>query len=154
MPPAAQLRVARIASVAIAVLAVLLGIAAQGVNVAVLVILAICIAASANFPTIMLALFWRGFNVGGVVGGMGVGLVASVALALIGPAFLGKDALWPLVNPTIVAMPLGLLGAYLGSRLATAIRPQPDNFDEILFRSQTGFRDGPALLAPTQTPSN
>ena len=153
VPPAAQLRVARIASVAIAVLAVLLGIAAQGVNVAVLVILAICIAASANFPTIVLALFWRGFNTGGVVGGMGVGLVASVGLALIGPAFLGKDALWPLVNPTVVAMPLGFLGAYLGSRIASAIRPQPDNFDEIQFRSQTGYRDKPATLAPVQTPS-
>jgi cation/acetate symporter len=138
--PQAQLRVARIASASIAVLAVLLGIVAQGVNVAVLVILAICIAASANFPALVLALFWRGFNTGGVVGGMGVGLVASVGLAVIGPAVMGKDALWPLVNPTVVAMPLGFLGAYLGSKIATAIRPQPDHFDEIQFRAQTGYR--------------
>jgi cation/acetate symporter len=122
------------------VLAVLLGILAQGVNVAVLVILAICIAASANFPTLVLALFWRGFNVGGVVGGIGVGLVASIGLAVIGPAVMGKDALWPLVNPTVVAMPLGFFGAYLGSKVATAIRKQPDHFDEIQFRAQTGFR--------------
>jgi cation/acetate symporter len=139
--PQAQLRVARIVSAGIAVLAVLLGVAAQGMNVAVLVILAICIAASANFPTLVLALFWRGFNAGGVVGGMGLGLVASVGLALIGPAVMGKDALWPLVNPTIVAMPLGFLGAYVGSKIAAAGRPQPDHFDEIQFRAQTGYRD-------------
>ncbi len=138
--PAAQLRVARVASVGIAVLAVLLGILAQGVNVAVLVILAICIAASANFPTLVLSLFWRGFNTGGVVGGMGAGLAASVGLAMIGPAVMGKDALWPLVNPTIVAMPLGFLGAYLGSKLAAAMGAQPDYFDEIQFRAQTGFK--------------
>ncbi|MGI4954707.1 MAG: solute symporter family protein, partial [Janthinobacterium lividum] len=138
--PAAQLRVARIASVGIAVLAVLLGTLAQGVNVAVLVILAICIAASANFPTLVLSLFSRGFNIGGVVGGMGVGLAASIGLAMIGPAVMGKDALWPLVNPTIVAMPLGFLGAWLGSRIATARGTQPDHFDEVQFRAQTGFK--------------
>jgi cation/acetate symporter len=138
--PQQQLLVARIASVVIALLAVVLGIVAQGVNVAVLVILAICIAASANFPTLILSLFWRGFNTGGVVGGMGAGLVGSVGLALIGPAVMGKDAVWPLVNPTIVAMPLGFLGAYLGSKIVTAIRPQPDHFDEIQFRAQTGYR--------------
>jgi cation/acetate symporter len=138
--PQAQLRVARIASISIAFLAVLLGIVAQGVNVAVLVILAICIAASANFPTLVLALFWRGFNTGGVVGGIGTGLIASVGLALIGPAVMGKEALWPLVNPTVVAMPLGFLGAYLGSKLTTAVRSQPDHFDETQFRAQTGYR--------------
>ena len=70
---------------------------------------------------------------------MGVGLVASVGLASIGPAVMGKEALWPLVNPTVIAMPLGFLGAYLGSRIARAIRPQPDHFDEIQFRAQTGY---------------
>ena len=53
---------------------------------------------------------------------------------------MGKEALWPLVNPTVVAMPLGFLGAYFGSKLARTIRPQPDHFDEIQFRAQTGYR--------------
>jgi cation/acetate symporter len=141
--PQTQLRVARIASLGIALLAVLLGIVARGMNVAVLVILAICIAASANFPTLVLALFWRGFNAGGVVGGVGVGLIASVGLAVVGPTVMGKEALWPLVNPTLLAMPLGFLGAYLGSKLAAAIRLQPDHFDEVQFRAQTGYRGDP-----------
>jgi len=44
-----------------------------------------------------------------------------VGLALIGPAYLGPHALWPLVNPTVVALPLGILGAVLGSLIAGAI---------------------------------
>jgi cation/acetate symporter len=139
--PERQLRVARIASVAIAIFAVLIGILLQGANVAVLIVLAICTAASANFPTLLLALLWRGFNVGGVVGGIGAGLIASVGFAMIGPAVMGKDAIWPITNPTIVAMPLGFLGAYLGSKLVAAMRAQPDYFDEIQFRAETGYRD-------------
>lgn len=113
--------IARISAVVIGLLAIALGILAQGVNVAVLVILAICVAASANFPVLILSLFWRRFNTGGVVGGMTVGLVSSVVLAMIGPAMRGADALWPLVNPTIVSLPLGFLGATLGTRIGGAI---------------------------------
>src|ERR1700744_262371 len=140
VPPARQLRVARIASVVIAVIAVLIGLLLQGANVALLIVLAICTAASANFPTLLLTLIWRGMNVGGVVGGIGLGLTSSVTLALLGPAVMGKDAIWPITNPTIVAMPLGFLGAYLGSKLVAAIRAQPDHFDEIQFRAETGYR--------------
>ena len=104
----------------IGVLAIALGILAQGVNVAVLVILAICVAASANFPVLILSLFWRRFNTGGVVGGMTVGLISSVVLAMIGPAMRGADALWPLVNPTVVSLPLGFLGAVLGTLICGA----------------------------------
>ena len=112
------MRVARLAAVAIGLLAIALGLLAQGVNVAVLVILAISVAASANFPVLVLSLFWRRFNTGGVVCGMAAGLVSSVALAMLGPAMRGTEALWPLVNPTIVSMPLGFLGAVLGTFLA------------------------------------
>lgn len=133
-----QVRIARASSVVIGVLAVLLGIFVQGVNVAVLVILAICIAASANFPVLILSLTWRRFNTGGVVGGMASGLVASVALAFAGPAVLGKDAIWPLVNPTILSMPLGFLGAFLGTLIMGRNAGHESRFDEVLLRAQTG----------------
>ena len=135
-----QVLVARIAAVAIGVIATALSVLAEGVNVAVLVILAICIAASANFPVIFLSIFWRRFNTGGVVGGMALGLISSVGLALIGPAYLGKDALWPLVNPTIVALPLGILGAVLGSLITGRDKANEDRFDEVIFRTQTGLK--------------
>ena len=89
-----QVKVARIATLAVGAFAILFGLLAQGINVAVLVILAISIAASANFPVIVLSLFWRWFNTAGVVAGMTAGLVSSVVLAMIGPAFMGADALF------------------------------------------------------------
>jgi cation/acetate symporter len=133
-----QVLVARIASVVIGLLAIVLGIWVQGVNVAVLVILAICIAASANFPVLVLSLFWRRFNTGGVIGGMLVGLVSSVALAMLGPAVRGADAIWPLVNPTIVSLPLGFLGAWLGTLLAGRDKVNEDRFDAFSTRVHTG----------------
>jgi cation/acetate symporter len=113
---------------------------AEGVNVAVLVILAICIAASANFPVLVLSLFWRRFNTGGVIGGMALGLISSVGLALIGPGYLGAKAIWPLVNPTVVALPLGILGAVVGSLLARRDAEHEKRFGEVTFRIQTGLR--------------
>jgi cation/acetate symporter len=115
-----------------------LRVLAEGVNVAVLVNLAISIAASANFPVLALSLFCRRFNTGGVIGGIGLGLTSSVGLALIGPAFLGKDALWPLVNPTVVALPLGGLGAVLGTLIAGRNDAHERRFDEVMFRIHTG----------------
>jgi cation/acetate symporter len=135
-----QVIVARTAAVLVGIVATLLGILAEGVNVAVLVILAICIAASANFPVLALSLFWRRFNTGGVIGGMTLGLVSSVGLALIGPAYLGANALWPLVNPTVVALPLGVLGAVLGSLLVGRNAEHEKRFGEVTFRIQTGIR--------------
>jgi cation/acetate symporter len=135
-----QVLAARITAIVVGIVATMLGILAEGVNVAVLVILAICIAASANFPVLALSLFWRRFNTGGVIGGMGLGLISSVGLALIGPAYLGKGALWPLVNPTIVALPLGVFGAVLGTLIAGRNDAHERRFDEVMFRVHTGMR--------------
>jgi len=131
--------VARISTVVIGVLAIALGILVQGVNVAVLVILAICVAASANFPVLILSLFWRRFNTGGVVGGMLVGLVSSVVLAMIGPAVRGADAIWPLVNPTVVSMPLGILGAILGTLLTGRDLANEERFERFSRQVHTGL---------------
>lgn len=133
-----QVLIARVSSVFIGVLAIVLGIAVQGVNVAVLVILAICIAASANFPVLVLSLFWRRFNTGGVIGGMLVGLVSSVVLAMLGPAVQGAGAIWPLVNPTIASLPLGFLGAYIGTLLAGRDLVNETRFDDFSYRVHTG----------------
>jgi len=133
-----QVLIARFSSVAIGLLAIALGILAHGINVAVLVILAICIAASANFPVLVLSLFWRRFNTGGVIGGVLFGLVSSVALAFMGPAVQGAEAIWPLVNPTLVSLPLGFLGAVLGTLLAGRDPTNEARFDKVLLRIHTG----------------
>jgi cation/acetate symporter len=134
-----EVLIARWAAIAIGVLAMVLGVLAQGVNVAVLVILAICVAASANFPVLILSLFWRRFNTGGVVGGMAFGLISSVALAMIGPAMRGADALWPLVNPTVVSLPLGFLGCYLGTLLYGRDAENEARFDDFSLQVHTGI---------------
>jgi cation/acetate symporter len=133
-----QVWIARVSAVVIGILAIALGILAQGVNVAVLVILAICIAASASFPVLILSLFWKRFNTAGVVSGIVVGLVSSVVLAILGPAVRGADAVWPLVNPTIVSMPLGFLGAILGTLLAGRDYANESRFDAFSLRVHTG----------------
>jgi len=130
--------IARLAAVVIGILAIALGILAQGVNVAVLVILAICVAASANFPVLILSLFWRRFNTGGVIGGMAAGLTSSVVLAMIGPAMRGGEAIWPLVNPTIVSLPIGFLGAVVGSLITTRDFENEKRFDAFLLQVHTG----------------
>jgi cation/acetate symporter len=130
--------IARLAAVVIGILAIALGILAQGVNVAVLVILAICVAASANFPVLILSLFWRRFNTGGVIGGMAAGLTSSVVLAMIGPAMRGSGAIWPLVNPTIVSLPIGFLGAVIGSLITTRDIENEKRFDAFLLQVHTG----------------
>jgi cation/acetate symporter len=134
-----QVRVAKMSTLAVGALAIGLGLLAQGFNVGVLVILAIAIAASANFPIILLTLFWRRFNTAGVIGGVASGLVSSVGLAFCGPAFMGAQALFPIVNPTLVSMPIGLLGAIACTLLS---RRKPDDeahFSEVFFRAQTGL---------------
>jgi cation/acetate symporter len=85
-------------------------------------------------------LFWQRFNTGGVIGGMGLGLISSVGLALIGPAYLGPKAIWPLVNPTVVALPIGILGAVLGTLLMRRNLEHEKRFDEVTFRIQTGLK--------------
>jgi len=135
-----EVRVARIAAfvvgaVAIAV-AILLGPTA---NVAFLVALAFAVAASANLPVIVLSLFWRRFNTAGAVAGLGTGLVASLLLILIGPSIMGASrAIFPLENPGILSIPLGFLGAVLGT-LLTREPSAETKFNELIVRANTGL---------------
>jgi cation/acetate symporter len=134
-----QVRVAKASTFVIALLAVILGLLAQGFNVGVLVILAIAVAASSNFPIIVLSLFWRRFNTAGVIGGVLVGLVSSIVLAFIGPAFMGANAIFPIVNPTLVSVPMGFFGAILCTLLSRRDQADEAHFEEVFFRAQTGY---------------
>jgi cation/acetate symporter len=85
VPPQQQVRAARIATVIVGAMAITIGIAAKGQNVAHLVALAFAVAASANFPCVLLTLYWKRCNTGGIVLGMIVGTVAAVGLTLVSP---------------------------------------------------------------------
>ncbi|MCU4748403.1 cation acetate symporter [Streptomyces sp. G-5] len=129
-----EVRVARYAAVGVGVISVVLAIFAQSLNVAFLVGLAFAIAASANLPTILLSLFWKRFNTTGALAGIYGGLISAVGLVFFSPVVSGKvdasgestsllptgvDFAWfPLENPALVSIPLGLLCAIVGTLLS------------------------------------
>lgn len=136
--PGEEVRVARItafvvgaASIAIAI------ILGPGVNVAFLVGLAFAVAASANLPVMVFSLFWKRFNTAGAVTGLIVGLISSIVLILVSPDFM-KDPLFPLKNPALVSVPLGFLGAWLGTILSKE-KPDEAKFTELMVRANTGL---------------
>ncbi len=126
---ASEVRVARLTTLAIGAVAIMLGIAFRGQNVAFLVGLAFAIAASANLPTLLLSMYWRRFSSAGAVVGTLVGLGSCLLLVATGPAVLGPHGVWlkatqplfPLENPGIVSIPLSFASAWAASLL----RPEP-----------------------------
>jgi cation/acetate symporter len=83
--PQEQVKAARVATVIVGALAITIGIAAKGQNVAHLVALAFAVASSANFPCVLLTLFWKKCNTGGIVLGMIVGTLTAIGLVLVSP---------------------------------------------------------------------
>jgi cation/acetate symporter len=136
-----EVRVARITAFVVGAISIFLAIQLRAMNVAVLVGLAFAVAASANLPVILLSVFWKRFNTMGAVSGLAVGLLSSIVLILIGPnGVFGKaGALFPLENPGLLSIPLGFLGAWLGTILS-AHDPQGEaKFAELSVRSETGL---------------
>jgi cation/acetate symporter len=106
-----QLRVARGSTVLLGILAIALGIAFKGQNVAYMVGLAFAIAASANFPALLLSVFWRRFTTRAAQASMLTGTASSLLLIYLSPTIqidiLGNAAgIFPLRNPGIVSIPL------------------------------------------------
>lgn len=136
--PGEEVKVARITAFVVGAaaigIAILLG---PSVNVAFLVGLAFAVAASANLPVIVFSIFWKRFTTTGAVSGLLVGLVSSIMLILVSPDFM-KDAWFPLKNPAIVSIPLGFLGAFLGTFLSR--EPSAEKlFAELKVRGNTGL---------------
>ena len=146
-----QLRVARATAAAVGILAIVLSIGLRTLNVAFLVGLAFAVAASANVPVIVLSLSWRRFNKTGAICGMLAGLVSSLGIIAISPAVMGIDPplsathhfiqmapIFPLDNPGLLSIPLGFLGAILGTLLSRDPQAEAD-FDQLLVRANTGM---------------
>jgi len=185
-----QVRVARITSLFVGIAAIIMGLAAEKENVVALVALAFAVAASGNFPAVMLSLFWKRFNTAGVVGALVVGTVSALSLVMISPVMtypqkIADDAkkivvtlekkqaegavlaekdlkvldkakadfaknnggtsmvgltapIFPLKNPAIVSLPLGLMAAIFGTLLFRDRRAE-EMFDEIEVRQITGL---------------
>jgi cation/acetate symporter len=117
-----ELRVARVATVGLGMVAIVLGITFKGQNVAFMVSLAFAIAASANFPALVLSIFWRRCTTAGAVASMTVGTVTTLLLIYLSPTIqvdiLGRaGASFPLKNPALITIPLSFLAGVVASLL-------------------------------------
>jgi cation/acetate symporter len=136
----------RVAAVGIGAIAIAIAIiGGSGLNVSFMVGLAFAVAASANFPALLLALTWRRFNTTGAVTGVLFGVISSIFLVVISPkVWPGPDAeggllgFYDLANPGIVSIPLGFLGCWLGTMLSREQAPEK-TFHELYVRSETGI---------------
>ena len=123
-------------------------------NVAFLVALAFAVAASANLPVIVFSIFWKRFNTSGAVLGLLSGLAASIILIIIGPSIMGVDPptvvgaarhliqhapIFPLENPGILSIPVGFLGAVIGTFVGKEDHQAEEKFLELQVRANTGL---------------
>jgi cation/acetate symporter len=152
-----EVLVARVAALAVGAVAILIAIlGGSGLNVSFMVGLAFAVAASANFPALLLALTWRRFNTAGAVTGVLVGTFSSILLVIISPkVWPGHDAegglfgFYDLANPGIISIPLGFLGCWLGTMLGRDERRAERSFDELYVRSETGLGAEGTVAEPT-----
>ncbi|WP_333968529.1 cation acetate symporter [Burkholderia cepacia] len=143
-----ELKVSRITTLVLGVIAVLLGIAFEKQNVAFMVSLAFAVAASANFPVLFLSMMWKGCTTCGAVIGGFLGLVSSVGLTIVSPsvweATLGypKGSAWfPYTSPALFSMTIGFVGVWLFSVLDSSARARSEKgaFAAQQVRSETGL---------------
>jgi cation/acetate symporter len=143
-----EMRVSKIATICLGVLAILLGIVFENQNVAFMVGLAFCIAASCNFPVLLLSMFWRGLSTrGALIGGL-LGLVSAVTMVVLSAAVweqtLGHpkgSAPFPYENPALFSMTIAFVGIWLFSVIDNSARAKQDRagFDAQFVRCQTGI---------------
>jgi cation/acetate symporter len=145
---ASELRVSKITTVCLGIVAVVLGIAFEKQNIAFMVSLAFAIAASANFPVLLMSVLWKGCTTRGAVIGGFLGLISSVVLTVVSPAVweatLGhpKGSAWfPYTSPALFSMTIGFVGIWLFSVLDSSKRAAQDKagFFEQQVRSETGI---------------
>jgi cation/acetate symporter len=141
-----EVNISKMAAIAIGILAIVLGYIFENQNVAFMVGLAFAVAASCNFPVLLMSIFWRGTTTRGAVAGGLLGLVSAVAMVVLSKAvwvttFGFKDALFPYDNPAIFSMPVAFLGIWLFSKLDASQRARAEQnaFEAQYVRSETGI---------------
>jgi cation/acetate symporter len=121
----------RASAFVVGAIAILLGIAFQGVNVSFLVGLAFAVAASANLPCIIMMLFWKRTTSKGMVASIIVGIVVSIGIIVFSPTawelygLAPADAPIPFKNPGIFSIPLSFIVIYVVSKMT-----KPDMLEE------------------------
>jgi cation/acetate symporter len=140
-----EMAISRIATVGLGIAAVVLGILFERQNVAFMVGLAFAIAASANFPVLLLSMYWRGLTTRGAVIGGSAGLLTAILLVILGPIvwvdILGNEtAIFPYKYPALFSMSVAFTGIWIFSKTdkSTAAENERKEFEEQFIRSQIG----------------
>ena len=155
--PEKEVRVAKMSAIIIGLIAIVLAIGAQGMNVAFLVAIAFAIAASGNLPAVLYSLFWKKFNTRGAVWAIYGGLATALILLVFSPNVSGAETsllklsevgfrfdYFPLANPGIVSIPFGFLFGWLGT--ITSNERNTQKYAELEVRSLTGAAIGKAAV--------
>lgn len=144
--PAAELRVSRRTVLVLAAVAILLGILFRQQNVAFMVSLAFAVAASGNFPVLVMSLFWKGCTTRGIVAGGSLGLGLALVLTVLSPtvwvSILGNPvAIFPYSSPAIFSMPLAFVAIWVVSLLDNGPRAMVDRGGYVAqhVRAETGI---------------
>ena len=145
---ASELKVSRMTTIALGIIAVVLGISFEKQNIAFMVSLAFAVAASANFPVLFMSVLWKDCTTRGAVIGGFLGLISSVALTVVSPsvweAVLGNpkgSALFPYTSPALFSMTIGFVGIWLFSILDRSQQAANERalFEAQQVRSETGL---------------
>ncbi|MNF59164.1 Cation/acetate symporter ActP [compost metagenome] len=141
-----EMRVSRIATVCLGLVAIGLGLLFEQMNIAFLVGLTFGVAASANFPVLIMAMYWRGLTTRGALWGGFTGLVSALVLVVLSPAVwvtvLGHaKAIVPYDHPALFSMPLAFLVIVVVSNLDRSARAERERaaYDDQFVRAQTGL---------------
>ena len=141
-----EMKVSKYSTIALGILAIILGIAFEKQNIAFMVGLAFAIAASANFPILFLSMFWGKLTTKGAVWGGGLGLLTAIVLVILSKAvwvdILGyKTAIYPYGNPAIFSVTIAFVGIWLFSLMDNSDDAKREHaaYEHQFIRSQTGI---------------
>jgi cation/acetate symporter len=141
-----EIRISKISAIVIGIVAIVLGYIFENQNVAFMVGLAFAVAASCNFPVLLMSILWKGTTTrGALIGGL-LGLISAVVMVVLSKAVwvqtLGfSKELFPYDNPAILSMPIAFIGIWAFSRLDTSQRAKAEiaAYDAQYIRSETGI---------------
>ncbi|MBT0961060.1 cation acetate symporter [Denitromonas iodatirespirans] len=141
----AELRVSKFATIGLGLVAVVLGLAFEKMNVAFMVALAFGVAASANFPVLILSMYWKGLTTRGALAGGYLGLLSAVTLVVLSKSvwvavFGYAEPIFPYTQPALFSMPVAFLAAFVVSMLDRSAEADAERqaFGDQYVRAQTG----------------
>jgi cation/acetate symporter len=141
-----EIRISKFSAIAIGIVAIILGYIFENQNVAFMVGLAFAVAASCNFPVLLMSVFWKGTTSrGALIGGL-LGLSSAVAMVVLSPAVWVKTfgfeaAPFPYDNPALFSMTIAFVGIWLFSKIDASARARAEQgaFEAQFVRSETGI---------------